>query len=447
LENAIKLLRNEKVWKALLALYILLFAVKILRFDLTKDKLQIGDFLFLGLCFVCIFHIHKIKNRRLILIDKGVLVWLSAHIITCLIHPTKESILECVGTAYLASLYAIINIFWRDEEPDKIRLYFFRIIGFTVFAFSILGIIGYILAVLGFPSSLVSMFHNYPYFGSVYRLTGWTIQPIMASSILSVFLLFIATDTQKTIPYKKWLIVLGSIALILTLSKSNILFFACLMSVFLLVKGGFYRIFAACSILFVNAAYLFATHFVLINKETYLNGKAFFFLDKQPITAVGDTYLLKTGYAMLKEKGLDAFFNNPIFGIGSGNLNLYSFYPNNKNYAIINKFDPHSSITGVLGEMGLIGFLALIFLFFSFFKTISSYINTKTSIEERFFSYGLFCILIYMICEGFCADVMNFRHYWLFFAFMGAYYRPKNLKILKLSHFEQAKISFPKSNL
>jgi hypothetical protein len=428
MDKIIHLLKKESIWQLLLGLYIIFFSVKILDLPLTKNKLQPGDLIFLVISATTLFHLKKIRFWQLNRIDYAVLFWLIAHLITCLFHPTSASIFELIGTLYLSCLYFIINLLWQNNSVKDIEQFFCKYINISVALISTIGLIIYVLALAGFPTSFVLFLHDYPYFGDLYRLQVWTRQPIMLSSILSVFILFL-------IPFKnnnylnKWILVIALVALILTFSKSTAIFVACFSSFILFSKFKTYLLKSTIIIASAFCIYLFATHYVIINKSEFKQGHFFFFLDKTPSADLGESYLLKTGYLMLKERSAYAFINNPIVGIGSGNLTKYKEYYPNENYKIISTdyYDPHSSITGILSEMGIIGFAAFVFLYFSLFKTILSYKISNNSVTNLEFKLkaALLLILIYMLSEAFCADVMNFRHYWIIFAFISVFYRNK----------------------
>jgi O-Antigen ligase len=418
-------IKNKKLSLWLLILYIFLFQVKLLKLPYTNDKLQIADVIFLSLLFVSFLDIKKIKNWRISIIDKAVFGWILAHIMTCCFNFTRNSALECIGAIYLGLLYFTINFIFLNEPKSVIRRLFLKTIGICILVGSIIGFSGYVLANCGYPTQLVYLFKDYPYFGTVYRLELFSKQPIMVSSIFSVFILFLLTDRNKIVWQKKWVILMGFATLLLTLSKSIVLFIGCCFIILSFFKSRYIKTFSIFSLVCAFLLYLFATHFVVIDKQDYTKTEIFFFVNKSPLLEFGDSYLLKTGYAMLKEKAAFAFWHNPIVGVGSGNFNNYTTFPFSSNYMLIKNFDPHSSVTGILAEMGLLGFSAFVFLFYALFKTIAFALKNEEDMLEGYFIYGLGGILLYMLCEGCCTDVMNFRHYWLIFAFIAAYFREK----------------------
>ncbi|MBK6499914.1 MAG: hypothetical protein IPG00_17840 [Saprospiraceae bacterium] len=102
----------------------------------------------------------------------------------------------------------------------------------------------------------------------------------------------------------------------------------------------------------------------------------------------------------------------PFFGVGGGNLiNIIKEERNYLNFT--DKFsasDPICTYTGVLSEFGLLGFFGLLFLFGSIY--FCYYGNEIESFELKIF-IGAFT---YLLLEGLCTDIMNFKHLWVIMA-------------------------------
>ncbi|MGK0365636.1 MAG: hypothetical protein ACI85O_002702, partial [Saprospiraceae bacterium] len=65
--------------------------------------------------------------------------------------------------------------------------------------------------------------------------------------------------------------------------------------------------------------------------------------------------------------------------------------------------------TGMFGELGILGFLSVIFLFMTLFKV-------TMHLPSQFWWTVLFFTL-----ESINADIMNFRHFWIFIALIAAF--------------------------
>ena len=424
-------MKRNKLAAFILTLYILLFPIKVLILPYTYNKLQPADIISLLIMTAALAQLPKLKKIQLTLFDKAIFFWLFAHTITCLVHPTKASILEFIGTAYLVSLYTSINILFMSNNKEDIRQVFLRGFRLSALFLMTLGLSGIVMAAMGYPNKFVDAYPNFPYFGTVYRMEALTHQPIMMGSIASVFLLILLStfnikDINKTGIWKTIPLVLLVVGLPFTFAKAIVITFTTSVGIIISKYTKKYRKIYIFAFQIVLLFYLFAAHFVVIDKDIFEHHKEkmFFFLDQSnPVFTFGDKYAIKTGYALLKEKGLYVFSQHPLVGVGSGNLNITPFAIDKPNYAIINTFDPHSSFTGTLSEMGIIGFSAFLSIFVAAFIRILFLLKTEISSRDRHLLIGFLGTFVFMLCEGMATDVMNFRHYWLVFAFFAAWTR------------------------
>ena len=428
-------MKAEKLTFILITLYIILFPIKILSFPYIVKKFQPADFIFLTLFALSLLVWRQLKQIKLLNFDIAILFWLFAHGLTCLFHPTRISTLEFIGTFYLTIMYVTINILLMHKVKEAVRTLFFRGLWFSAFFLVLTGIFGLLYRAMGYPNMLIDDLFNFPYFGTVYRMKGLTGQPIMMASIIGVFILILMTEFysnsfSKIAIWKKVTMVMLIVGLPFTIAKSALITFSCFSGVFMAQYQKKYRYLTIFAFSLILVCYIFVTHFIVINKNIFDNQKdtLFAFLDKSnPILNIGDNYIIKTGYTLLKEKAWFVFTQNPIVGIGAGNLYVEPFEVNNLNYAIIKNFDPHSSYSGTLAEMGIIGFLAFIFIFITALYSILSLLKTELSPRDRQLLYGFSAVFIFMLCEGMATDVMNFRHYWLLFAFFAAWLRKMSI--------------------
>ena len=221
------------------------------------------------------------------------------------------------------------------------------------------------------------------------------------------------------------------IGLPFTFTKSVLIASVCALGIFVCKYSKTYRNLIIFTFPFVLLLFVFATHFVVVNKYVFDNQKETLFhaLDKTSTQlSIGNNYIIKTSYAFLKEKGWFVFKQNPLVGIGSGNFNKVSFESDKSSYR--DGYDPHSSITGSLAEMGIIGFSAFLSIFVLAFQRIVLFLKTDLSLSDRYLLYGFLGIFIFMFCEAIATDVMNFRHFWLIFAFFAAWTRKVSVSII-----------------
>jgi hypothetical protein len=413
---------KQRKWLEILAFaYIILFPVKFLRLPVVGTKLQPADFLFLILLAMTLPIALRLDKWQFSRIDKAVGGWLLAHTVTCAIHPTQNAVLEWVGTVYLVLLYGVFQLFFMEKNKTTIQNFWLSAAQTSVIAAAGFGVLGVVLIAFDIRTPLVFPFENYPYFGTVYRAMSYVMQPIMLASVLSV-LGFFALAKSQILGFSKYQIgVLGLIiiALFFTFAKSVLLFFSIALLYLTHSQSIIYKRLTQFSVAVSFVLYLLSAHFILQPRlaSNQPQKPLFFFVAHTPSVSTDNFYLLKTGYTMLKEKEWFYFLGNPIFGIGADNLKLKPFREDAPDYPIIRGFEPHSSITGVLAELGLVGFLALIGLFGTLFFEINQLSRIPLSTSERSFLYAFACVFLYMIGEAVATDVMNFRHYWLSFAF------------------------------
>jgi hypothetical protein len=111
----------------------------------------------------------------------------------------------------------------------------------------------------GFPSILVGVSEDYPYFGTVYRAQGFTHTPAMLVSLLSFTGIIAATEIEQNALSRRTNIalVLMIIAAILTFSRSVTFLFWGLFLVFVFKKWGYSRKIFLSTALLLMVLFLF----------------------------------------------------------------------------------------------------------------------------------------------------------------------------------------------
>ena len=119
---------NNKEWKYIgfaLTIYILAIPLNgFLKLPVLGDKLQLPEIIFLFLSTLTLLKVIKHKSWlkwRVTKIDKALIVYGLALLISCLTHLTRASFFEFLGFIYLVCLYLTINIY-LIESGEKIRL-------------------------------------------------------------------------------------------------------------------------------------------------------------------------------------------------------------------------------------------------------------------------------------------------------------------------------------
>lgn len=179
----------------------------------------------------------------------------------------------------------------------------------------------------------------------------------------------------------------------------------------------------ACSLIFTS---IFLSHIIITKKE---NRQHLGYGQAIPFYKINRYYLYKSWYFIQKEKAMITFFQNPLKGVGGGNLINTIATKNKMERAHREKFiayDPLSTYTGVLSEYGIIGFIVLLFLFYSIYYEWRNSILDQHSDIKWFF---LACFSYFMF-EAVCTDILNFRHLWIILGIFSAIIRTDKYEIL-----------------
>ncbi|MEO0042495.1 MAG: hypothetical protein RL329_1943 [Bacteroidota bacterium] len=426
----------EKLLYALFAAYLIAIPSNaFLNLPHLGDKLQLPEILFLlisivfGAYFGFSKTIQELKNWHFTAIDKGILAFCAAVCCSCLVHCTRASILEMIGLGYLMTFYLMMRLFFQNTPYNILDFTtrFFLISGFIV---AVVGLVGWFMATFLHIETLTArLYINYPYLGDVYRVFAFTSHPVMLASFMGVCLLVLGIKSRmnpKNLSHFEWIAFsCMSMVEILTFTKSIVALSACFLW---LIDSFFYKNhrlvpkIITVSVAMILIFFVFMTHFIVIDTTKYdalpLEKRHFYHRSEAiPYVKIGNIYLIRTTYTLLKQNAFKAFLQHPITGLGGGNFESFcgeqkvkGLYPN-----YLETFDPHSSYMGALSELGLLGFAALMYLVFGIFTTFRQ-VKKNSLLSEQWFILGLGSVLIFMASEAMVTDIMNFRHYWVFFA-------------------------------
>ena len=420
-----------------ISLYILTLPLNgLLELPIVIKKIQLPEITFIVLFFLTSIKVFQTKlwlKWRISIIDKALVVYFLAMLLSAAFHPTRASFFEVLGLAYLIILYVIINFYFIGSEKN-IRSFLVQNVLISGVFTSIIGFIGVFLLLFGIDNTLVKYFENYPIFGNIYRMSAMTEEPIMLMSISGVFILIVVADILNRKRHTAILIAvcIMTLAAIMTFTKSFVMLIASI-----IVMLAYYSpiLKKMKSIIWVGilSIFLFLSHFSIVSKSNFEQNKYFHALEKTPFSEFGDVYLMRTCYGVLKETNMIAFMRHPLVGLGGGNFTVFTrqlktegIYP-----TYLSDFDPLSTYFGALSELGIIGFIALLALYYSIFSTWKrvAFSNFEKN-EDTAFWILLGGVLLFMVSEGFVTDTMNFRHYWVVIACLAAHSRKLNTYFL-----------------
>ncbi len=429
-------METKSDWKLIgffISLYILTLPLNgLLELPIVIKKIQLPEIAFIILFFLTIIKVFQTKlwlKWQISIIDKALILYFLAMLLSASFHPTRASFFEVLGLTYLIILYVIINFYFIGSEKN-IRSFLVQTMLISGVFTCIIAYFGGVLLLLGFENRLVPYYENYPIFGNIHRMSALAEEPIMLMSILGIFILIIVADNLNKQRNSKIFIALTLMTLvcILTFTKS----FAMLIASIIVMLSYHFRILERVkSLIWVGilSIFLFLSHFSFVTKFNFERNIYCHALEKHPFEEFKNSYLLRTCYGVLKEMNMIVFFRYPLVGVGGGNFSNYirqlkteGIYPR-----YLSDFDPLSTYFGALSELGIIGFIALIALYYAIFLTWKrvAFSNFEKN-EDTPFWILLGGVLLFMCSEGFVTDTMNFRHYWVVIACLAVYSRKLN---------------------
>lgn len=343
-----------------------------------------------------------------------------------LLSENFSSVFEAIGRGYLLIVGFLFYFMFTEKSifSHGIRKWP------KILSLILLGILLLVSAFQLFELSHVGFrrFTQYPYFGTVWRLKGMTPSPAFLLTILSIPMLFFTVQRRH---YKwsmtEWLIIiLVTIFILLTLSKSILLVFGVVL--FALTFKVQKRLFLQWLIpLVVLPVFLFATHILIIDKTLpnplidtpYTSNRVIFQLEKWE--------MWESAYFELKRQSIPKDLKTALVGMGPGQFNTYlqtrqklNRYPRH-----MPLYDPHSTYFGALIENGWSGAILVAWLFgFLIYRSRKLFLLTRDHIALFFLLY-----FSYIAIEAISMDVLNFRHLWVLIGLYLAYEMKKEQPI------------------
>lgn len=397
-----------RIWAGFVFLYILSVSfLTLFHFPVVGLKVQLPEFVFLGMCGFLLFHFKKINwsNFRFNRLDFCLLSYPIVLFITSFFAENFAPFLETLGISYLFINYLIIKVFLIEYKMKSKPFFFTAILcmGSIAAIFALLGMLLYLLKI---PNSLIWIYENFPYFGDSIRLQGFALRPTMLANILSISTLFLFSKMWIQADRKlfHWLLlVLMMLACILTLSKGILLLtggilFICSQRPKL---SNFLKRLLQTGMFVFLAVYLFGTHFLIVDKNhpqlTAIQIAPF--NTGEPIASTKAKLLLPTAYTALKQASFTMGNQHILTGVGAGNHNFYidQLKKEGRFPKQIPNLDPHSTYFGGFAELGALGLLSIFLMIFIIGK-ISSKLLRRYPYD--YFTVALVSCLLVMSLEA-----------------------------------------------
>jgi hypothetical protein len=398
------------VW-LLLAYAVLVPFVKVAFLPYFDAKIQPTELVFLAILPAALLTYGRLLWPDDTWLRWAIIAYLAANLASGLWSGDLSAMLEAAGRVYLMLLALILAACVRKTGPDLTR----KLLDAFLYGTAVLAVIsyiGWIAAMLGYHNSLIQVYGNYPYLGTVVRARGFTGGAGMLIIVLLLPTLYAWRswrDGQKSI---YWVLLLLPLAVI-TFSKEILLLGLGLLLVEPLVlryANGLRK----WMILAGALAFWFGTHFIIQTRQPVAESDlAGTFYTSGELVWVGEDYqLLESSYSALKRAGVSVASKYPWLGVGPGQFGR--FLPAEKTAGVYPEhlplYDPHSTWLGAFSETGFFGFSSLLLLCLVFYRRFKHLeINTET--EGMISSMMVFLLLMLILSVS--KDVANVRFLWL----------------------------------
>ena len=367
--------------------------------DIKSIRISEIIFIFVFLLFIYGVYIKFfiLRFTKLDLITS--LFFLTNILLIILKNFSGESILGLLFSLYLYFIYYIFRNIFEKININYILNYIFILTIFT----STLGILGWVL----YQYNIVNIFaneRNYPFFiGYPVQSAALYVSPnLLAFSLIIGIIFLLLTKIKHSI--KLFFLVVFNIALLLTFSKSIVIYLGIL---FLILSNKMINANIKKMIILLSFAFFimhsFLTNFFILDNTknyTWLDEK-YTHSDSKPIFENFNFKIIPTNYFFLKEKSINLVKNNFFTGIG------YEKFRNiNDKYPLLDDQKPHSTYFGVFSEFGILGILSVITIFFY---------NLRISLIKK--EYYIYPLIVYLLFEGINTDILSLKLIWIIFAF------------------------------
>jgi hypothetical protein len=427
-------MNKSKLFPILLFAYVLSLAFQdFMHLPGLFRKVQLPEILFLSL--LAAFPLNYLRDYQFNKIDRLLMsilgiYWL-ANIVSSVLSGEKSAVFESLGRLYLLILFGMAVLYFAQLSKVTLRRQVATASCTLGVLLALTGLIGLVAQLSGYSNMLVGISEDYPYFGTVYRLQGFTHTPAMLVSLLIFTGIITFTEGTSHFNFRTLISALITMVIVafLTFSRSAMFLMWGLLLMAIFKKRGFSQRILRVSAVVLALFMTIVTHTIVISKTNpslpILYSSSF--TSNKILFEKGDWLILETSYLAIKRASMAIWQTQPLVGIGTGNFvnglkeqQKQSVYPQK-----LPLFEAHSTYIGTLVENGPFAVAAILLFFGLLWQRIDQLDNLKT---DNFLVALLICLAVVFI-ENIALDTMNFRHYWLLYALIWAY--PKISKMDK----------------
>ncbi len=388
----------QKYLKILITIYIFTLSIHFWNFN----YIRISEIVFIILIFYIIIGILIGKFEISIILSDTIflLFFISALILFSLNNFHLDYIFGIIVTFYLFSIYFIFRNLFNIYDYN----YFLKIILFSVFISSLIGIFGWLLQQFEI-NNIFAVNYEYPLkIGKSARANGTFSTPTMLSiHIITCFIILISL--KENFKFYKIFLFVYFLCLLLTFSKSIlILILIYLIYSFKKFSNKILKIFIFSSFIIIFLSQIFFTNIMIIknNKNYDWLSDAYIPTNANHILEISNYYVYFSNYGYLKLKNFEIIKENFPNGIGFRNFDNYEVLK----YKSLQAFDPHSNYLGIISEFGVFGIISLFLLLFYLIRESKIYYYKKN------LSF-IYLFMIYILIESINTDLISFKILWI----------------------------------
>ncbi len=396
----------KKYLKILITIYIFTLSIQLWNFN----YIRISEIVFIILIFYIIIGIFIRQFKISIILSDIIflLFFISALILFFFNNFILDYVFGIVITFYLFSIYFIFRNLLNIYDYN----YFLKIILFSVFISSLIGILGWLLQQFEI-NNIFAFNYEYPLkIGKSARANGTFSTPTMlAIHIITCFIILISL--KENFKYYKMFLSVYSICLLLTFSKSILI----LILIYLIhslkkFSNKIFKILIFSSFIIGFLSQIFFTNILIVkNNERYKwldeRSDAYIPINANHILEINGYFVYMSMYGYLKLKNFEIIKENFPNGIGFRNFDNYKV----EKYKNLPAFDPHSNYLGIISEFGILGLISLFILLFYLIKESRTYYHKKNLLF-------IYLFMIYILIESINTDLITFIIFWIFAAIL-----------------------------
>ena len=342
------------------------------------------------------------------------------------------SLVAVCGLIYLVIIYFIFAGI-KNRSSFELVIIIWLVASLVCIFVGVIGLVLYYI--FGVSTSLIKVYPQFPFVGSIFRIISTFPTSKMLSSYLTIsipmaFCLFLVTKNRTR---KKWLVlavIIMVVAMVFTFSRGWIGFGVSLLVLLpLFQKEWINRLVKPFLIVIIVTSFLVVNLISVWNitsiKAANLERKENRAYHKYswPVSEGKTTFLRVDisyeymSYFLLKKAAIRMVQEHPLTGVGLGmfNENIRNLRERGELPKGIELFDPHSTFFGQAAETGLLGLLALLALLFFFGYHTYAISKSIDDFYWKTFLYGFLASFLGLVVAGIDMDIMNFRFLWVLF--------------------------------